>query len=125
MTLEGNHLRIPNSTVFKGIILNYTTNPERRFDFKLGVDAADDPVAAMQTGLDAVKTHDFVLEDPEPSALITDVGDSSIVIKFSGWVDQSKTNFGKARSLAIRSAMRVLEDNGFTLPEPIYRVRFD
>src|SRR3546814_6600583 len=30
MTLEGNHLRIPNSTVFKAVILNYTRNPERR-----------------------------------------------------------------------------------------------
>src|SRR3546814_8338036 len=37
MTLEGNHLRIPNSTVFKAVILNYTRNPERRFDFELGI----------------------------------------------------------------------------------------
>src|SRR3546814_11904518 len=34
MTLEGNHLRIPNSTVFKAVILNYPRNPERRFDFE-------------------------------------------------------------------------------------------
>src|SRR3546814_11391197 len=38
MTLEGNHLRIPNSTVFKAVILNYTRNPERRFDFELGIE---------------------------------------------------------------------------------------
>jgi len=44
MTMDGNHLRIPNSTVFKAVILNYTTNPDRRFTFSLGVDAADDPV---------------------------------------------------------------------------------
>jgi len=54
MTMDGNHLRIPNSTVFKAVILNYTTNPDRRFTFSLGVDAADDPVAAMQTGLDVI-----------------------------------------------------------------------
>jgi len=125
MTLDGNHLRVPNSTVFKGIILNYSTNPERRFQFDLGVDAEDDPVAAMQTGLGAVSALDFVLNDPAPGAVIASVGDSNIVIRFSGWVDQRSANFGKARSLSIRAAMRVLEAQGFTLPEPIYRLRFD
>ncbi|CAA0102727.1 Small-conductance mechanosensitive channel [Halioglobus japonicus] len=125
MTLDGNHLRIPNSTVFKGIILNYTTNPERRLAFELGVDAQDDPVAAMSTGLDAIRELEFVLSEPEPSAIIKTVGDSNIVILFTAWVDQRETDYGKARSHAIRAAMRVLEDQGFTLPEPIYRVRFD
>src|SRR3546814_979689 len=57
MTLEGNHLRIPNSTVFKAVILNYTRNPERRFDFELGIDANDDPVDGMAVGLRAIRAR--------------------------------------------------------------------
>lgn len=125
MTLDGNHLRIPNSEVFKGIILNYTTNPERRFEFDLGVDAEDDPIAAMKSGLDAIRELEFVLDEPQPSAVIANVGDSNIVIKFMAWVNQEQTDFGKARSLAVRAAMQVLDEQGFTLPEPIYRLRFD
>lgn len=125
MTLEGNHLRIPNAQVFKGIILNYSTNPERKFSFELGVDADDDPVAAMKVGLDAIKMHDFVLADPPPTAIIKTVGDSNIVIDFSAWVNQQQADFFKARSLSIRSAKYALEDCGFSLPEPIYRLRFD
>ena len=125
MTLDGNHMRIPNAAVFKGIILNYSTNPERRFEFELGVDAEDDPVAGMKAGLDAIRELDFILQDPEPDALINTVGDSNIVLTFYAWIDQRETNFGKARSLAIRAAMRALEEQGFTLPEPIYRLRFD
>lgn len=125
MTLDGNHLRIPNSTVFKAIILNYTTNPERRFHFELGIDAADDPVAAMQVGLDVMEANDFVLKDPAPSAGISNVGDSNIVIKYLGWVDQKSTSFGKARSLCIRGVKDALETQGFSLPEPIYRVKLD
>ena len=52
MTLDGNHLRIPNGAVFKAVILNYTRNAERRFDFKLGVDADDDAQAAATLGVD-------------------------------------------------------------------------
>ena len=125
MTMDGNHLRIPNSTVFKAIILNYTTNSDRRFNFQLGVDAADDPVSAMKTGLDVMKGHDFVLDDPAPSASISEVGDSNIVINFYGWVDQTTASFGKARSLSIRSVKDALEEEGFSLPEPIYRVKLD
>ncbi|NNL11340.1 MAG: mechanosensitive ion channel [Pseudomonadales bacterium] len=125
MTLDGNHLRIPNSTVFKGVILNFSSNPERRFDFELGVDADDDPIAAMKTGLDAIRELEFVLGEPGPNAIITTVGDSNIVIRFMGWVNQSQSDFGRTRSLAIRAAMAALAEQGFTLPEPIYRLRFD
>jgi small conductance mechanosensitive channel len=89
------------------------------------VEAKDDPVAGMQAGLDAIRTLDFILQDPEPDALIKTVGDSNIVLTFYGWIDQQQTNFSKARSLAIRQAMRALDEQGFTLPEPIYRLRFD
>lgn len=125
MTLDGNHLRIPNTIVFKAVILNYTRNPERRFEFDLGVDAADDPVAAMQLGLDRLKAMPFVLKDPEPEAFIQTVGDSNIVLRFMGWVNQTETNFAKGRGLAIAATKDALEEGGFTLPEPIYRVRFD
>lgn len=125
MTLDGNHLRIPNSTVFKSVILNFTTNPERRFDFELGVDAEDNPARAMQTGLDILRQNEFILDDPGPGAVIVRVGDSNIVIQFMGWVDQRSASFGKVRSLAIQSVKTALEDSGFSLPEPIYRVKLD
>ncbi|WP_447556049.1 mechanosensitive ion channel domain-containing protein [Vreelandella sp. EE22] len=124
MTLEGNQLRIPNADVFKGIILNYTQNPERRFAFELGVDANDDPLAAIKVGLDALKGLAFVLNEPKAVGIIKNVGDSNIVLEFLGWVDQSTTDFGKARSIAIRETKHALESQGFSLPEPIYRLCF-
>jgi small conductance mechanosensitive channel len=125
MTLDGNHLRIPNSTVFMAEILNFTTNPERRFDFVLGVDANDDPAAAMKAGLERMRAMPFVLDDPAPTARLEEVGDSNIVLRFLGWIDQRETDWFKARSAAIRAVKIVLEDAGFGLPEPIYRLRFD
>lgn len=125
MTLDGNHLRIPNADVFKGVILNYTRNPTRRFDFALGVDAEDDPALGMETGLAALRKLPFLLKDKAPFAAIEEVGDSSIVLRFYAWVDQTSADFLKARSLSIRAAKDALEADGFTLPEPIYRLRFD
>jgi len=125
MTLDGNQLRIPNAEVFKGTILNYTKNPERRFTFELGVDANDDPLAAIKVGIDSIHTLAFVLDEPKAVAVITNVGDSNIVLEFQIWVDQSQTDFAKARSIAIRETKHALENAGFSLPEPIYRLRFN
>ncbi|MBL0967374.1 MAG: mechanosensitive ion channel, partial [Blastomonas sp.] len=125
MTLDGNHLRIPNAAVFKANILNFTRNPQRRFQFDVGVDAAADPLAAMREGLAAIQALPFVLEDPPSHAVIDKIGDSTIDLRFFGWLDQRRTDFGKGRSLAIDAAKRALEGAGFDLPEPIYRVRMD
>ena len=125
MTLDGNHLRIPNSQVFKAVIVNYSTNPERRFAFELGVDAADDPISAIKFVVEAMSKLDFILSDPAPSGSIKMVGDSNIVLSFKGWVNQTETSLGKARGFAIRAATKVLEDHGFSLPEPIYRLKLD
>lgn len=125
MTPDGNHLRLPNSEVFKGTILNYSKNPERRFTFELGVDANNDPLAAIKVGLDAVSALDFVLNEPKAVAVIREVGDSNIVLEFQIWVNQTQTDFSKARSIAIRETKHALENNGFSLPEPIYMLNFD
>jgi hypothetical protein len=66
-----------------------------------------------------------VLDVPAATAIIREVGDSNIVLRFFGWVNQSHTDFLKGRSLALDAAKRALEDAGFALPEPIYRLRFD
>lgn len=125
MTLDGNHLRIPNSTVFKAVILNYTRNPQRRFEFDLGIDADDNPAAARKLGRETLAGFDFVLNDPPPEARVVEVGDSNIVLKFLGWIDQRETDWFKARSRAIAEVKAALEEAGFALPEPIYRLRFD
>ena len=125
MTLDGNHLRIPNGQVFRAVILNYTRNPQRRFEFDLGVDADDDARAARQLGRDTLASLEFVLADPPPEARIMEVGDSNVVIRFLGWIDQRETDWWKAQSQAIPAVKHALEDAGFGLPEPIYRLRFD
>lgn len=125
MTLDGNHLRIPNSIVFQSVILNYTRNAERRFSFDLGIDADDDSLDAMEVGLEAMNALAFVLDTPAATAVIENVGDSNVVLRFFAWIDQTDTDFLKARSLAIQATKAALEDAGFALPEPIYRLRFD
>lgn len=125
MDIDGNHIRIPNATVFKAKIVNYSRNPERRFSFELGVDADSVLHEALSVCHETLAQLDFVLRDPEPGAWIEKVGDSNVLIGVSGWINQTETDFVKARSEAIRTVKTALEQAGFALPEPIYRLRFD
>ncbi|MDN2565329.1 mechanosensitive ion channel [Aquibium sp. A9E412] len=125
MDLDGNHIRIPNAVVFKGIIRNYTRNPERRFTVALGIDPAANLRAALDLGLATLAEQPFVLDDPAPDAWIETIGDSTVALAFTGWVDQSVTSFVHARSEAIRLVKLALEQAGYALPEPGYRVRLE
>ena len=119
---DGNHLRIPNATVFKAQILNYTRNPNRRFGFVLGIDPGDDPAEAKRVGLAVLEGLDFTLADPPPQAWIADVGASTIDVAFHAWLDQTQAFFPAARSEAIRLTMAALDREGIGLPEPTYRL---
>ncbi len=123
MTLDGNELRLPNATVFKAVLLNYTHNPNRRFQFSLSVGYGEDLQRAQDLGVATLSAMKGVLADPPPSASIDVVGDSAVAINYYGWVNQRETGFAKARSEAIRLVKKALEDAGMDLPEPIYRVR--
>ncbi len=125
MTLDGNHLRIPNADVFKGVVLNYTRNPLRRFDFAVGVGAGDDLVEARRLGLEVLREMPGVVVDPAPSAMIEELGDSSVLFRFYGWIDQREVSLTKVKGEAIRLVKTALEDAAIDLPEPIYRVRIE
>lgn len=122
LTLDGNHVRIPNAVVFKSKIRNYTRQPARRFDFDLGVDAATDLVQALRVGVGALNSLDFVIDEPPAQAWVETVGESNVVIRYMAWVDQSQTDYWVARGEAIRVTKLALDGAGIAMPEPIYNL---
>ena len=122
MTLDGNHLRLPNAMVFKGVLLNYTRNPMRRLQFTLGIGTGEDLNAARRLGVATLRNIPGIAIDPEPQASIQSVGESSVLIDFFAWLDQREVDFLKTRSEAIRRVKCAIEDEGMDMPEPIYRV---
>lgn len=122
LTLAGNHLRIPNSRVFKAVLLNYTQNPLRRLDFEVGIGGKEDLAGAQRLGVDVLSSMEAILDEPPPLALVERLGDSSIPIHFFAWVDQRKTDFFKAQSEAIRAVKMAFDEADVDMPEPSYRI---
>ncbi|MEJ2540681.1 MAG: mechanosensitive ion channel [Gemmatimonadota bacterium] len=51
MTLDGNHVRVPNALVFRSPMTNFTRNPRRRFQFDAGVGPGDHMAHASRGGI--------------------------------------------------------------------------
>lgn len=118
MTLDGNHVRIPNATVYKSVIKNYTSNPRRRFQFSLGVGMDERLLEVQDVGLRTLNAMPGVMDDPSPAMLVEQVGDFSMVVSFFGWVDQRQADFLKVRSEAMRLVKRAFDQVGIEMPEP-------
>jgi small-conductance mechanosensitive channel len=123
--MDGNHVRIPNAIVFKAVIENFSRNPLRRFSFAVGVGVDEDLVAAQDLGVGILRAMDGVLGEPEPFALVEELGDSTVTVGFFGWVDQRRADFTKVRSEAIRLVKQGFDEAGIDMPEPIQRVRVE
>lgn len=122
---DGNHIRIPNGSVFKGTIVNFSRKPERRFDFAIGLGVEEDLAAAQTLAAETLRGLEGVLREPEPFALIESLGESTVDVRVFGWIDQRKTDWGRLRSEAIRRVKEAFDGAGLEMPEPIHRVRLE
>lgn len=122
MTYDGNHLRIPNSHIITSALTNLSRNPYRRFDFAIGVSTDLDMVEVRNLGIEALEKIPSVLSDPAPHILIEELGDSTVNMRFYGWVDQRESDFAKTKSESIRLVKDFFDEAEIEMPEPIYRV---
>ncbi len=125
LTLEGNHVRIPNANVFKGVITNYTRNPKRRFDFIVGIDTEENVASTQKLILNTLQKVTGIVDEPPSICLIEQLGDFNVLLKVMSWVDQQHADYYKVRSEAIRLVKQALDKEGVTMPEPIYNLRLN
>lgn len=105
VTLDGNHLRVPNALVFKNTTLNFSRNPQRRFEFDLEAAAALDAGGGQRALLSALTAAQGVLADPEPEAFVVAAAPGKFTWRVRGWVDQRSHDLDGVRGEALaRSA---------------------
>jgi small-conductance mechanosensitive channel len=109
MTPDGNHVRIPNSIIYKSVIENLTANPKQRVQFTLSIDAKSS-LADSQAAVLAVLKHEAVLQEPEPLVLVHYLGRSIAILRIFFWLDVEKHSKDKVRSALIRLAKIALQE---------------
>lgn len=122
LSLDGNMIRVPNATVFKSRIVNFTRNRERRFTFAIDIDAAADMAGLRDRAQKKLASLPFVIDDPASAVWIDEKDGSDVELCFAAWIDQTTTSFDRARGEAIRILRAMVQDEGALRPPPISRV---
>lgn len=124
MNQDGNHVQIPNATVYKSIIRNYTANPNRRDSFEVGIGFENKIAHAQELALDVLHRHTGVLNDPEPLVLVDRLGSATVNLKIYFWYDGSAFNGLKVKSSLIRQVKRTFEAEGISMPDEAREILF-
>jgi len=114
---DGNHIQIPNATIYKGVIKNLTANPLMRGQFVIGVGYDADIQHAQQMAQEITSAQDNVLIDPEPQILIDELGPSTYNIKVYFWVDVEKTSVLKMASVLMRKITQAFLEANISMPD--------
>jgi small-conductance mechanosensitive channel len=122
LSFDGNHIRIPNATVFKSRIVNFSRNAERRFTFQLGVLSEADLAHAQTLAINTLEGLPFVLNAPKVSVWIESVDDSWVTMGMAAWINQNDTSMTLARSEAIRLVQAAYDTAGIGAQPPAYRL---
>ncbi len=120
---DGNHIRIPNFIVFKAVIINFSRNAERRFQFDIEINGKQDLLQTQALALQTLSTVSGVLSQPESLITIEEIRDSIIKLRIYGWIDQTKSSLPKVRSEAIRQIKQAFEIANIVMPESFFQVK--
>ncbi|MGI5101540.1 mechanosensitive ion channel family protein [Treponema vincentii] len=84
-TFDSQYVRIPNETIIKANLINYSQFPYRRVKTELGVAYGTDLRKLEQILLSVAKNNAFIIDDPAPSILWTSFSTSSIDLTLMAW----------------------------------------
>lgn len=118
MTLDGIYILIPNATVFKSVISNYSRNFLRMFSFTINVGLNENLQQVRETGTKALGSMNGALADPFPFMRVENVGEFGVEVRFFGWMDQRLNDYFKVKSEAIRIVKVALDEEGIDMPLP-------
>ncbi|MDQ2667324.1 MAG: mechanosensitive ion channel [Gemmatimonadota bacterium] len=124
MNLDGNVVQIPNATVYKSNLRNYTTNCNRRESFEIGIGYDDAIADSQEIARRVLDAHPAVLQDPEPSVLVDSLGQSTVNLRVYFWIDGSKNSWLKVRSSVIRLVKREFQQHGISMPDAAREIIF-
>ena len=124
LTLDGNHVQIPNATVYKSTIKNYSSIKSRRAEFTVGIAYNSSATQAQTLIAGVLKQHPAVLDVPEPLVLVDELGAATVNLCVTYWFDSATYSPAKINSALMRLTKNCLLKNGVELPDAAREVIF-
>ncbi|NLI73153.1 MAG: mechanosensitive ion channel family protein [Euryarchaeota archaeon] len=116
ITADNVYITLPNRAVWGSPITNNTHMPTRRVGISVGTSYSDDIDKAISVAMDLMNRHPLILEEPAPTVLVTDLGDTKIKLSLRAWTKNS--DYWKVNWDLNKSIVEEFKKNGLEIPMP-------
>ena len=116
LTVDNQLIVMPNNKIWGDVIKNVTAQERRRVDMIFGISYTDDISKAEKILEDILKSHDRVLDNPEPLVRLHTLGASSVDFIVRPWVkvdDYWDVYWDVTRTVKLR-----FDEEGISIPFP-------
>ena len=118
-TFDNELLTVPNGQLANDVLKNPVDADTLRLKFVFGIGYGDDIERATEIILDEADRHKGILEDPEPSVRLVELGDSSVGLQSRIWIgDPSRGDFVKVRGEYVQAVKQRFDEEGIDIPYP-------
>ena len=102
-----------------GVIKNPVAKDELRLKFLFGIGYDEDVDEATEIILEEAEAHEEILDSPEPSVRLTELGDSSVGLQSRIWIANPKrSDFVRIRAEYVQAVKERFDEAGIDIPYP-------
>lgn len=124
LTYHGERVVIPNSILFTSPVQVKTAESHRRTDLAIGVDYNTSLPMAVETLLNATKTVEGVLSEPEVEVDVVGFGDSSIDLMIRYWTFPERKQVRRVTTQVMIALKQACDEADINIPYPIRTLYF-
>jgi len=117
-TFDNEQVTVPNSDLANGTVTNPVANETRRVTFDFGIEYDASIKDARSVILEEAAKIDGVLDDPAPSAPVTGLADSAVVLNARVWINPKETGAGGVKHQLVENVKRRFDAEGIGMPYP-------
>lgn len=115
-TFDNLYVRIPNETLVKSFVTNFSRFPIRRYDLQLGLAYGEDMDRVRRIIESVADRNPLCLEEPKPLLIFQGFGASSVDIQVSVWA--RRQNFLDLRNSLPLEIKKAFDEQGVEIPFP-------
>jgi len=117
-TLDNELVTVPNNDLATAVVINNVANAQRRVSVDFGIGYDEDIEQAQDAIIDTGSRVDGVLDDPEPTAPVKELGDSTVVLSGRVWTNTKEKKIKAVRAQFVKAVKERFDTDGIDIPYP-------
>lgn len=126
-TFDGRDIFVPNATLVKNTLTNFTRDGLMRHDFVVGIDYEDETTEAIRIILEEMDTLTDIVKTTnlQPFVIVNNFGVSTVDLRIFFWINTHDFlgSVTVLKSHVMEAVFRRLKQEGFTLPANIVELK--